>query len=151
MFLGNTPRNMKHSLYTFRISCEFRVLLMPRKNKPQNPLTFRANADPNAKYEKQKKGHKIKKLTWNTPLYTFHFSHFAIKCIAGLSEVISSISIQENPFVFHKVIASTAKQCETWNTRNLFCEVTRKNTRNLYAHFVSLVFLYYEYILWASC
>ncbi len=37
-FSQNTLRNMKHSLYTFRISCEFRVLLMPRKNKPQNPL-----------------------------------------------------------------------------------------------------------------
>ncbi len=42
MFSQNTPRNTKHSLYTFRISCEFRVLLMLRKNKPQNPLTFRA-------------------------------------------------------------------------------------------------------------
>ncbi len=26
-----TPRNTKHLLYTFRISCEFRVLLMPQK------------------------------------------------------------------------------------------------------------------------
>ncbi len=33
-FSRNTPRNTKHSLYIFRISCKFRVLLMPRKNKP---------------------------------------------------------------------------------------------------------------------
>ncbi len=37
------------SLYTFRISSEFRVLLMLRKNKPQNPLTFHANANCGAK------------------------------------------------------------------------------------------------------
>ncbi len=33
----------------FRISCEFRVLLMPRKNKPRNPFTFRANVNLGAK------------------------------------------------------------------------------------------------------
>ncbi len=37
MFSWNTPQNTKHSLYTFRISGKFRILLLPRKNKPQNP------------------------------------------------------------------------------------------------------------------
>ncbi len=46
----------------FRISCEFRVLLMPRKNKPRNPLTFRVNADPGAKCCKMR---KAKKGAWN--------------------------------------------------------------------------------------
>ncbi len=82
MFLRNTPQNMKHSLYTFRISCEFRVLLMPRKNKPRNPLTFRANANPGAKcceMRKAKKGtQNTKKNIQNTSLYTFCSSHFAI-------------------------------------------------------------------------
>ncbi len=34
MFSRNTPRNTKHSLHTFCISCEFYVLLMLQKNKP---------------------------------------------------------------------------------------------------------------------
>ncbi len=61
MFLRNTPRNAKHSLYTFRISGEFRVLLMPQKNKPRNPLSFYVNASHGAKCEKQKKGRKVQK------------------------------------------------------------------------------------------
>ncbi len=72
----------KHSLYTYRISCKFRVLLMPRKNKPRNPLSFRTNADSGAKcceMQKVKKGAQNgKKVTRNTLLYIFHFSHFAI-------------------------------------------------------------------------
>ncbi len=72
MFLRNTRQNTKHPLYTFRISCEFRVLLMPRKNIPRNPLTFRANANPDAKcceMQKTKKGvQNAKKVTQNTPL-----------------------------------------------------------------------------------
>ncbi len=83
-------------LYSFRISCKFCVLLMPRKNETRNPLTFYANADPGAKCCKMrtvKKGMRnakqvrqnakkvtqnAKKVTQNTLLYTFHFSHFAI-------------------------------------------------------------------------
>ncbi len=62
MILGNAPQTMKHSLHSFRISCEFRVLLIPRKNKSQNPLTFRANAEFGTKCcEKQKKGHETRK------------------------------------------------------------------------------------------
>ncbi len=89
VFSRNTPRNTKHSLYTFHISCEFRVLLMPRKNKPRNPLTFRVNAGTGAKCEKPKKG------TRNAKYPTIHFSFFAFrtnfrvfsdKCIAGLTE-----------------------------------------------------------------
>ncbi len=52
---ANTPRNTKHSLYLFCILCEFHILLMPRKNKPRNPLTFRMNADPNVKCCKMRK------------------------------------------------------------------------------------------------
>ncbi len=70
MFSRNTPGNTKHLLYTFRISCEFRVLLMPQKNKPQNPLTFCVNADPGVKCCKM---WKAKKVTRNTPLYSFYF------------------------------------------------------------------------------
>ncbi len=73
-FSWNTPWNMKHSLYTFRISCKFRVLLMHQKNKPQKPLTFCTNTDPRAKYCEMK---KLKKLAQNIPLYTFCFPHFA--------------------------------------------------------------------------
>ncbi len=69
---------MKHSPYTFHISCEFRVLLIQQKNKPQSPSTFRANADTGTKcceMRKVKKGARnSKKMMQNTPLYTFHFS-----------------------------------------------------------------------------
>ncbi len=61
MFSQNTPQNMEYSLYTFRISCEFRVLLIPRKNKTRNPLSCRVNADPGTKCKKQKKGRKTQK------------------------------------------------------------------------------------------
>ncbi len=69
IFSQNTPRNKKHSLYTSRILCEFRVLLMPRKNKAQNPLTFRTNADP-AKCKKWKRGTKCEKNWREIPRYT---------------------------------------------------------------------------------
>ncbi len=79
-FSRNTQWNIKHSLYTFRISCEFRVLLMPQKNKPQNHLSFRANANPGVKcceMQKAKKGaQNVKKVAQNTPLYTFRFLLF---------------------------------------------------------------------------
>ncbi len=56
--------------------------LMPWKNKPQNPLTFRANVDPGGKcceMQKAKKGaQNSKKGTRNTLLYTFCFLHFTI-------------------------------------------------------------------------
>ncbi len=78
-YFANTPRNIKHSLYNFRILCEFHVSLMPGKNKPRNPSTFHANVDPGTKCEKQKKGTgNGKKVTRNTPLFTFSFSHFTI-------------------------------------------------------------------------
>ncbi len=79
MFSQNTPQNTKHSLYTFRISCEFRVLSMLWINKPWNHLTFCTNADPGSKCKKPKKGaQNAKKVTQNSPLYTFCFSYFAI-------------------------------------------------------------------------
>ncbi len=54
-----------------RISC----FINAAKNKPQNPLSFCANAKPTAKCEKR--GVKCEKVVQNTLLYTFHFSHFA--------------------------------------------------------------------------
>ncbi len=66
---------MKHSLHTFRISCEFCVLLIPQKNKPQNLLSFHVNADPGAKYSEMR---KAKKGAQNIPLYTFRFSYFRV-------------------------------------------------------------------------
>ncbi len=65
----NTPQNAKHSLYTFRISGEFRILLMLRKNKPWNPF-FCANVQPGTKCEKQKKSCEMRKKWRDIPRYT---------------------------------------------------------------------------------
>ncbi len=70
-----------------------------------------------------------------------HVSQFVLFSRAIVSEVISSTSSRENPSIFCKVTASTVKQ---QNTRNLFCEVTRKNTRNLYTRFGSCIFSCYK-------
>ncbi len=67
--------------YTFHISSEFRIWLMLPKNKPRNPLTLRANADPAGEKcckSKKKGARNAKKVTRNTPLYASCFSHFAI-------------------------------------------------------------------------
>ncbi len=42
---------------------------MPRKNKPPNPFTFRANADPGGKCEKWKKGLEMWKKRREIPRY----------------------------------------------------------------------------------
>ncbi len=88
VFVKHTTRNTKHSPYIFHISCEFRVLLMPRNSKPWNPLTFRANADPGAK----KRGVKREKSDTKYPaihflFFAFHdsFRVFCDKRIAGLT------------------------------------------------------------------
>ncbi len=83
-----TPQNTKNSLYTFYVSCEFRVLLVLRKNEPQNPSSFCANADPGAKSEKkvretQKKWREIPR--YHTFRFCAHFRIFRDKCIAGLT------------------------------------------------------------------
>ncbi len=86
MFSRKTPRNMKHSLYTFRISCKFRVLLMPQKIK-QNPLSLRKRRPwhlaQNGNSEKRDtKCEKInaKYLATYFLFFTFHdcFAYFAI-------------------------------------------------------------------------
>ncbi len=63
----------------FRISCKLRVLLMPQKNKPQNPLTFRPNANLGVKCEKRgakcKKGDKISCYTLFVFRISRSFSH----------------------------------------------------------------------------
>ncbi len=65
----NTPQNKKHSLRTFCISREFRVLLMPQKKKPGNPLSFHTNANPGTKCcEMRKKWREIPRFT----LFIFH-------------------------------------------------------------------------------
>ncbi len=69
--LRNTPQNMEHLLYIFRISCKFRLLLMLRKNKQRNPLTFRVM--PTLGQNAKKGTQNVKKVMQNTPLYTFHF------------------------------------------------------------------------------
>ncbi len=60
---------------------------MPQKNKPQNPLTFRTNADPGRKCCKMRNAKKgvqnVKKVTRNTPLYFLFFvfcDHFRVFC-----------------------------------------------------------------------
>ncbi len=78
-----SPRPVIH----FHISCKLCVLLMPRKNKPQNSFTFRVNVNPAAKWCKMQ---KAKKVTGNTPLYTFCFSHlytYGISHFEGISRV----------------------------------------------------------------
>ncbi len=95
-YFRETPQNTKHSLYTFRVSYEFCVLLMLQKNKPQNSFTFRTNADPGARCYKMQKAKKgvwnAKKVTRKYP--TIHFSFFTFcdrfrifrdKCIASLA------------------------------------------------------------------
>ncbi len=150
MFSRNTPWNMKHSLYTIRISSEFRVLLMPRKNKPQNSSSFRTNADPGAKCKSGKRGVKSEKSCSQYPVthfrfFTFH-THFRIfhdKCLADISEVISSTSSWENPFMFRKVITSIAKQYEkTRNTRNLSCEKKTTKDNEKLLHTLRILFIF---------
>ncbi len=75
MFSWNTPQNTKHSLYTFCISGEYRVLLMMRKNKPWNLWSFLANANPGAKCKKRKKVCEMRKKWREISPYTFCFSH----------------------------------------------------------------------------
>ncbi len=67
----NTPQNTKHSLYTFCISINFRVSLMPRKNTIKH-FDISHECQPQHKIVQN-----VKKVTWNTLLYTFRFSHFA--------------------------------------------------------------------------
>ncbi len=64
VFLRNTSRNMKHPLYTFHVSFQFRV-------KTTKSFWHFARMPPLAWNV------KCKKVTQNTPLYTFCFSHFA--------------------------------------------------------------------------
>ncbi len=78
MFLQNTPWNTKHSQYPFCISCKLRVLLMSWKNKPRNPLTFRANAYPGAKCKKsEKRDAKHEKSA--TKYFAIHFLFFTFR------------------------------------------------------------------------
>ncbi len=68
-----------------------RVLLMPQKNKPPNPLTFRTNDNPGVKCENQKKGCKMRKksdIKYNVIHFSFfvfpdHFHVFCDKCMAS--------------------------------------------------------------------
>ncbi len=75
-----THQKIRNTHYTlFILHANFCVLLMPRKNKPRNPLTFRTNANPGMKCCKMRKAkEKGQRKTWNTPLYIFRFSHFVI-------------------------------------------------------------------------
>ncbi len=71
MFSQNTHkiRNTRYTLsYFMRISC----FINAAKNKPQNPLTFRANADPDVKCEECKKGREKSDAKYPA-IYTFRF------------------------------------------------------------------------------
>ncbi len=123
----------------FRISGKFRVLVMPWKNKPRNPLSFRPNADPGAKccerQKGEKRGMKCEKGTRSTKRekgarstkcekgrakYTaIHFSFFAFhphfcifrdKCIASLA----GFTVQEkvNFFTWTIIIDSNIVICK---------------------------------------
>ncbi len=78
-------------------SWEFRVLIMPRKNKPQNHLTFCANANPGTKCEKRKKrGMKCQKSGAKYPAIYFVWKWVRHakneKCIAGISHHFFHVS-----------------------------------------------------------
>ncbi len=118
MFSRDIPRNTEHPLYTFRISCKFRVLSIPQKNKPQNPLTSHVNANPGAKCEKQKKGCKMWKS--DAKYLAIHFLFFAFcdcfhifrnKCIADLTVPITH---QQRWYIWPWVEASM--WLVVWNT-----------------------------------
>ncbi len=88
MFSRYTPRNTKHSLYTFQISCKFCVLLMLRKIKPQNPLTSRVNADLGAKccnVKSKRRGAKYPAIHFLFFAFRDRFHVFRDKCILGLT------------------------------------------------------------------
>ncbi len=77
VFSRNIPRNTKNSLHTFHISFKFHVSLMLQKNCKTlrcfaQMLTLAQN---DAKCEKRDQKRK-QKVTHNTLLYTFCFSHF---------------------------------------------------------------------------
>ncbi len=74
--LRNTPWNTKHSPYTFRISCEFCVLLMPRKNKPWIRWLFARMPTLARNAKSEKRAAKCAKIDAKYP--TIHFSFFAI-------------------------------------------------------------------------
>ncbi len=125
MFSQNTPRNMKHSLYTFRrISCEFCILLMPRKNKPQNPLTFCANTNPGTKCCEMRKAKKrmqnVKKS--DTKYATVHFSFFAF----GIIFVYFAISVWPP---LHRNRWAIPQKC--W----IFCASHISQMWNMFRHF----------------
>ncbi len=90
-----TYHEIRNTHYTFfHISCEFRVLLMPRKSKPRNTSTFRVNANHGAKcckVQKAKKGGETRKKLCKIPDYTLfifafrnRFRVLCDKCITGL-------------------------------------------------------------------
>ncbi len=77
---------------------------MPRKNKPQNPLSFRANADPGAKCKKQKKEREMRTKSRKIPCYMLfvfrdHFRVFHNKCIAGLTKRCNKLASGSNGVV----------------------------------------------------
>ncbi len=88
MFSQNTAKYETRSLYTFHTSCEFCILFKPQKNKPRNPLTFRANANPGVKccemQKVKKETRNVKKVTRNTipryKLFIFRIS-WSFLCI----------------------------------------------------------------------
>ncbi len=79
-----------HFSYSMQISC----FNDAKKNKPQNPLTFRTNANPGTKcceMRKAKNRREMRKKWHEIPRYTLfvfrdRFCIFHDKCIAGLTE-----------------------------------------------------------------
>ncbi len=94
MFSQNTQWNTKHSLYTFHISCKFCVLLLPRKNKPWNSLTFYTKADPCAKCKKNSTKYTAINFLFFALSNRFHI--FCNKCIVGLTRMSIQFITSEN-------------------------------------------------------
>ncbi len=126
------------TLYTFRISWEFIVLLMLWKNKPRNPLSFCANADPAMECCEMRK-------KWcETPCYILFvfcisqsFSRIHDKSIAGLTA--SPVWLEYHWFILTKVIINIGEF-----DRNATCNKWRHwsqliNSSNVIIHVITVM------------
>ncbi len=78
-----------------------------------------------------------------------HVSQFVLFSRAVVSELISFTSSCENPFAFHKVTASTAKWCKTWEI-----DFVMEHEKPLHALHVSCIFMLwtgFAAFLWPVC
>ncbi len=106
MFSGNTPQIVRHSLYTFYISGEFRILFMLRKNKLRNPLArytrFANNSEIGAKQWKN----DVRRIVCKRCLPCFENRFFAVRCMQDLRRGSSLVDEHKVLFVEKKLSAT---------------------------------------------